>query len=370
MLTKFEVQNFKNFSEKLTFDLTQSKNYGFNNQCIVNGIVDKAIIYGHNASGKSNLGLAIFDIISHMTDKESRPDLYNHYITASSDNNMATFKYYFEFDGDKLVYEYGKSSLESIIFEKVTINDQDFVSLDRRESTELNINAVGAETLKKEIGESKISVVSYLKSNAVLAENKINSCFNKFIKFVEGMLFFRSLNANAYIGYEQGTRVLAVDIIEKDKVEDFQNFLNNVGIECKLFSEKSNNKDLLYFDFNGKYIPFDDIASNGTRSLELFYYWYIRFSQNNKVSFIFIDEFDAFYHHELAKSIVELLKNVKCQIILTTHNVSIMSNDLLRPDCYFLIENNEIKDLSVSTDKEIREAHNLEKMYRAGKFDV
>lgn len=49
--------------------------------------------------------------------------------------------------------------------------------------------------------------------------------------------------------------------------------------------------------------------------------------------------------------------------------VSVMTNDLLRPDCYFLIENNAIKDLSVSTDKELREAHNLEKMYRAGKFN-
>lgn len=37
---------------------------------------------------------------------------------------------------------------------------------------------------------------------------------------------------------------------------------------------------------------FFKIASTGTRSLALFYYWYIRMKN---ASFVFIDEFDAFY---------------------------------------------------------------------------
>ena len=85
---------------------------------------------------------------------------------------------------------------------------------------------------------------------------------------------------------------------------------------------------------------------------------------------MFIDEFDAFYHHELSRLIVEELKKLDIQFILTTHNTSIMTNVLLRPDCYFVMNKNEIKSLSKSTDKELREAHNLEKMYKAGSFNV
>ena len=45
-----------------------------------------------------------------------------------------------------------------------------------------------------------------------------------------------------------------------------------------------------------------------------------------------------------------------------------MSNDLLRPDCYFLIEDGKIIPVSDATDKELRKAHNLQKMYKAGAF--
>ena len=68
--------------------------------------------------------------------------------------------------------------------------------------------------------------------------------------------------------------------------------------------------------------------------------------------------------------IVETLKEIGVQFILTTHNTSILSNDLLRPDCYFLMNKKKIKSLSNSTDKELREAHNIEKMYKAGAFNV
>ena len=69
MLKKFEVQNFKGFKEKLVFDLA-ARDYVFNKTLIQNNIVNKAIVYGKNGVGKSCLGIALFDIVSHLTDKE------------------------------------------------------------------------------------------------------------------------------------------------------------------------------------------------------------------------------------------------------------------------------------------------------------
>lgn len=91
-------------------------------------------------------------------------------------------------------------------------------------------------------------------------------------------------------------------------------------------------------------------------------------------SLVYIDEFDAFYHFELSKEVQKLLNKLKgVQIFTTTHNTDLMSNDLLRPvrpDCYFLLHDNKISTLSKQTDKEIRKAHNLQKMYKAGFFNA
>ena len=91
---------------------------------------------------------------------------------------------------------------------------------------------------------------------------------------------------------------------------------------------------------------------------------------DSKVSFVFIDEFDAFYHHELSKLIVKKLMQTGIQFVVTTHNTSLMSNDLMRPDCYYLMGNNKIKPLSCCTEKELRYVHNIEKIYKGGGFYV
>ena len=68
MLQNFKVEGFKNFVSKIEFDLT-SGNYTFNDEIIQSNIINTAVVYGDNASGKSNLGLAIMDIITHLTTK-------------------------------------------------------------------------------------------------------------------------------------------------------------------------------------------------------------------------------------------------------------------------------------------------------------
>lgn len=42
----------------------------------MDGIVKNAFVYGYNACGKSNLALAIFDIIGSLTDKHFESSYY------------------------------------------------------------------------------------------------------------------------------------------------------------------------------------------------------------------------------------------------------------------------------------------------------
>lgn len=370
MLTKFKVSNFKSFNQNFIFDLTDTNGYNFNSECIKNGIVNNALIYGHNGVGKSNIGLAIFDIIEHLTDRQININEYAVYLNAYNKSTYADFYFEFLINTNKVVYEYKKTDYKTIIYEKFSINDENFVFFDRRENQKAIVKFKGAENLKTEIDNNELSILKYIRNNTILEQNPENKTFKDFFKFIEGMLFFRSLRNNMYLGLEKNNSKNAIlEIIEDEKVNDFELFLNNAGIECKLKSIEELDQKTLAFDFDGNYISFDKIASHGTWALTLFYFWFQRIKEKSKVSFLFIDEFDAFYHHELSALIVKELKNTEVQFVLTTHNTSIITNDLLRPDCYFLMKKNNIRSLSKSTPKELREAHNIEKMYKSGTFD-
>ena len=89
-----------------------------------------------------------------------------------------------------------------------------------------------------------------------------------------------------------------------------------------------------------------------------------------QASFVFIDEFDAFYHFKLAFEVCKQLFNLDCQVFTSSHNTYLMTNDLLRPDCNFILQNNKIKPLQACTEKELRFGHNIEKLFRGGAFEV
>lgn len=366
MLMRFEVENFKIFKQKTVLDLSETKNYEFNSECIKAGLVNKGMIYGKNGCGKSNLGLAIFDLVSHLTDKQFPPNLYGHYLHAELPLETAKFKYVFNFDGSIIEYSYEKNGLRNITSERLTINEVEVVRYNI--GTPLVTSLEGAESLKTDLTESRISALKYIKSNAVLNSNKTNDAVQKFLDFADNMLFFRSVEEFNYIGYESGVRGILTDIEEKNHVDEFEVLLNEAGISCKLSAIEKNGVKSIGFIFGNTTIDLWEIASSGTKILALFYYWLQRLKTRG-ASLVFIDEFDANYHHELSELIVKKLKGINSQVILTTHNTSLMTNDLMRPDCDFLMENDKITPFCNLTDKELRFAHNIEKMYKAGAFN-
>lgn len=102
------------------------------------------------------------------------------------------------------------------------------------------------------------------------------------------------------------------------------------------------------------------------RALYTFFYWY---KTEKDVSFMFIDEFDAFYHFELAESIVAILEKMSnTQVILTSHNTNLLTNKIMRPDCYFILTKDKLTALANATTRELSKGHNLEKLYMSGEF--
>ena len=367
MLKKFSVENFKGFKDKITLNIGSPSNYSFNSEIIENGCVTKGIIYGINSCGKSNLGLAIFDIITHLTEKQKLLQSYDFYLNMSGRKSFAEFEYTFVFDEHEVIYKYSKTDVNTLKSESLSIDGKEVIFFDFLTRDGFTL-LEGSNTLNASIkNESPISRVKYVNSNSILTDNVQNQVFRKFIDFVERMLLFYSLDSRGYEGFMNGSESIAEGIVNSGKVQDFQEFLKENGIEYELYECEVDGRKTIYCHFDNKDADFFKIASTGTRSLALFYYWYIRME---KASFVFIDEFDAFYHYELSESVQRRLRRILgVQVFTTTHNTDLMSNDLLRPDCYFLLENNSIRAISELTEKELRQAHNLQKMYKAGAFN-
>ena len=76
--------------------------------------------------------------------------------------------------------------------------------------------------------------------------------------------------------------------------------------------EKSKDK-LLFWKVGEGSLNFDNTISTGTQSLQLLYYW---LKNIGNASFVFIDEFDAFYHFKLAFEVCKRLFNLNCQVLV------------------------------------------------------
>lgn len=368
MLKSFSVSNFKNFKKKITFDLGEAANYEFNSNVVKDGCVIKGIVYGINGSGKSNLGRALFDIVLNLTDLEKNYAGYTNYLNLDSPKNVAEFEYVFSFEGVDVIYQYGKKDASTMKYEKLFIDGEEVLNYDFSENDGFSL-LKGTENiqLSSVVDSEKLSRVKYIKNNSILEDNKINKTFKKLCGFVDRMLLFYSLNTNGYQGLRLGSDNFTNGIIRMGKLSDFEKYLKKWGVNYKLEAMNVNGVSEIYCKFKNGIVPFTSVASTGTVSLALFYYWYL---QMEKTSFVYIDEFDAFYHFELAQALVELLKELpNTQVILSTHNTDLISNDILRPDAYFEIDNNTIKSFDRKTEKELRKAHNIQKMYKAGAFN-
>ena len=376
MLSSFTVENFKAFNKPVTINFSSTGNYTFNQDAIKNGICKTALMYGTNASGKTSLCLALFDIVKNLTDKYFPQGKYSVYQNSYRIDEPVSFEYKFTFDSTNAIYRYKKSDVNTIISESLEIDDQTVFNYDRTDEDQtdkqLQIKLKGAESLNIKLSDLKISLFRFVKNNSNLEDNHINDIFYKIYSFVDRMLLFWSNEDRGFVGYGTNPSENIISyIIKKDNFDSLKKLFKEAGYDDQLGYEKDDLNYRLNIIYGTNKIDFGKVASNGMKALLLFYFWLENCKYEDLCpSFVCIDEFDAFYHFELSNFLVKKLKKLNCQVFLTSHNTYNFSNELLRPDCYFICSKERIINAHNSTDKELRLGHNLEKLYRGGAFGL
>lgn len=368
MLTKFAVTNYRGFANRIELDLSNPSNYEFNKNVIKDGIVKNGIIYGPNGSGKTNIGLAIFDIEYHLAPlKAKKRDYYDNFVYAGAVNEPVTFEYTFKFGSQTVEYIYSKKEKGIFVSEMLVVDGE---MIFNRENNLFTITTkyfpndeIITENLKN--SANNISVVNFLLMYYPLgADNYIV----KMYEFANKMLWFRCLDVREFIGIEtQDNGNIEEYFISNDLVPEFSEFLENISGQKFDFITPQKGDKQLWYKVGNSAILFNTTVSTGTRALELLFFWLKRM---NDAKFVFIDEFDAFYHFDLAFKLCKYMFKIDCQIFLSSHNTYLMTNDLLRPDCNFLINGENIKALCDCTDKDLRFGHNIEKLFRGKAFQL
>ncbi len=366
MIKKFKVSNYKGFKEELEFNL-ESRDYNYNKSQVKNGIVKNCLIYGKNGVGKSNLGLALFDITHHLSDKQKTHASFNSiFLNLENEKEEATFEYSFLIDKKEIKYKYTKSSIFELRKEELSVCGEEILYYDYKDKNSFRQKLNDIDNLRIDLLGNNISILKYIYKNTPQNSNPI---LHKLMSFVDNMLWFRCLSdGNNYMGFTLLETTMDDIIIRNNKLLDFEKFLRSNEIDYKLsYKLNINNTGQIVVDYpNGKQAPLSLIASSGTKSLWLWFAWSLYFEE---VSFLFIDDFDAYYHYKISGNIIKTINDIETQTLVTTHSTYLMKNDLTRPDCCFILSENKINSLSNCTEKEIRQAHNLEKMYHNGSFN-
>lgn len=364
-LKRFEVENFRGFKGRYVFNL-EAGQYNFNQAVVYNGLVKNALVYGANGSGKTSLGLAMFEVVSHLTDNTPLPShMITPFLNVSTGLGKASFLFAFKYGQGELVYSYEKGATRNLHKETLIVNNRRLVEWEYSDNGLHFVDASLMGTLNLRLKDNKLSVIKYIAKNTPTGQAQEIA---DLVGFVEKMLWFRNLDDRSYAGIKPGEANIVETLREHNALPELEKFLEDHKIHYKLdFREKNGASEIVVVFDNKEDVSLGQVVSSGTQTLILYFAWSVM--AFNKASLVFIDEFDAFLHFDSAIKIIRnLSEHTSFQSIVTTHNVSLLKNELTRPDCCFVMGSTKIASFTANFDRKIREAHNLEKMYVNGLF--
>lgn len=366
MLIQFSYKNFKSFRDEAILDMTATRGKEFEEHIIKKGnekILPLAAIFGANASGKSN----VFYAFQYMTDyvkysfgfgddslEQSQMKVTPFLFDLNSAHDVSTFEVYLTLpnDDNEKIYTYG-----------FTVNGSGIVEewLLRRAKTMRKASSIFYRN--EEIGILKLSGLSDgEKNNLTLsldkraliislgAKLKINICQSIRNWFINNRLSNFANSIESVKKYRYLPRGFTSDIkIQQDLVSYLSTFDTSIkGFKVERMEEdregkpqfKIYTKHQVIGTNSSQWISLKD-ESAGTLKMFALYQELQDTLDNGGV--LFVDELNARLHPLLLRHILQRFLNQEtnqhgAQLIFTSHDVSNMTNELLRRDEIWFVE--------------------------------
>lgn len=413
MLVEFTVNNFKSIKDTVKFSmLTSSKDEGNSFEIRKYNLLKSAILYGANASGKSNFLRAMAFMSRFVLNKykiiQSTDKLPHDPFRLSTQTEDASssfeivffiddikYRYGFEID-NKLVYsewlyadEKGK---EAKLFyrdteEKEYINPNKFVEgykfFDKKdEKINVSANQLFIWKCDQENGEISKAILNWFNRFNMIDGMDHNGYINFTMKKMDNEDFKEKiidLVKTADIGIDDiqvQEEEVHLDVIEKLKLFDF---LKDESIKEGDLKSITLNTLHQKFDTDGNVVgnvifELEKEESKGTRKFFAMSAPILDTLENGKI--LIIDELDASLHPILTQHLIKLFhdKSVNknnAQLIFATHDTNLLKKTIFRRDQIWLSEKNKYgsTDLySLAQFKNVRKNEDFEKQYIHGKY--
>ena len=385
MILQFKVKNFLSIREEQTLDFTASADKTYEDYAVVKikgvRISKLGVVYGPNASGKSNILKALawfifYLVASHSKKPGTGTGLTPFMMDEDSRNQNSSFELKF-YIGD-VRYEYSVVLNSQKIYKEELYfypNNRRALFYERTWNEDKSNSSISFGPLLKLSATQKLFIESNCVSNATVLATYKNSNVEKNVELDKVFNYFESeflplLDKNDNLGQ------LANDVVRLDS--DSKKFVCEMlekadfNISDIYIKEEKGEKKLFFTHKTPFYMGSlsNMVESEGTNRMYGLSALLFTLIRNNQI--LLCDELENSLHYDLFTHIIKtfLVNSDRAQLIFSTHSLMLLDEDFIRRDMVYFANKNESGATEIYRAKDfgLHKEVSILKAYRAGKL--
>lgn len=376
MLTRIILTNFKSFKDRTEVDFRKT-NYTILPQNVAeNDILKGAIFVGANASGKSNLVLAIRLLLDFLFKERSINS--GLFLCMFGEKTSFSIEYHFLIDNSEIKYYFEIDNRKSFIIEKLHCNDE--LMMERMGTSAMSyiVEPSGVAYDKTDVAEDTL----FLRTLYFNTKFTSNGTLSQWMAFLEKSVYVNLFESQIYSYGKEKMGIQA--FLQREGCSRINRFLDSFsfgqtieyshevkGINYTIVAGENEDDKLITFKRAGleEPIPFNE-ESCGNQTLLRLLPAYLSVITDGGM--LLIDEFSSGFHNELEELLIKyfMLNSKHAQLFFVSHSTNLLSNSVLRPDQEYAVSflGSNGSKVNRFSNQQPRNAQNIEKMYNSGIF--